>query len=416
MSILIKNILLNNKPTNILIENNKISQIDYKGEADHIIEGKNKAIIPGLINCHTHAAMTLLRGYADDIPLQEWLETKIWPTEAKLTEKDIYTGTKLACLEMIKSGTTCFNDMYHKILPIAKAIKETGIRAFPSEVYFDTFIENFTERKRELINNIKKVKELNCSRITPVLGPHAIYTVSKDTLQWTKETADKNNLKIHIHLSETEQEVKDCIKQHEKRPVEYLNDIGFLGENIIAAHCIWVNQNEIKLLKESKVKVSYNPVSNMKLSVGKHFPYREMIQNNITFGIGTDGASSNNNLDMFESMKFASLLQKHSEASPIIANAKEIFSTATLNGSKVLGLNAGKIQEGYLADLILIDLKKAHLTPNHNLISNLAYSTNGSCVSDVIIDGRIVMRDRKVKGEEEILQEAEECIEDLKPE
>jgi 5-methylthioadenosine/S-adenosylhomocysteine deaminase len=416
MSILIKNVFLDGKEKNIFIEKNKISDLNYKGEADFIIDGKGKAIIPGLINTHTHAAMTLLRSYADDMNLQEWLEQKIWPAEEKLTNNDIYVGTKLACLEMIKSGTTCFNDMYHKIFPIAKAVKEMGLRGFLSEVYFDSFIEDFNERKKEIIDNMKKINDLGCRRIITVLGPHAIYTVKKETLQWTKDFADRNNMKIHIHLSETEKEVNDCIKQYGKRPIEFLNEIGFLDDNVIAAHCVWLNDNEIKILADKRVKVSYNPTSNMKLSVGRSFPYKKMLKEGIIFGIGTDGASSNNNLDMFESMKFASLLQKHCEGDPMIAHAKEIFDIATVGGGKVLGLNFGKIEVGYLADLILINLKKVNLVPNNNLISNLVYSANGSCVSDVIVDGKILMQDCKVKGEEKILEEVEECVKRLKSE
>jgi len=409
MSVLIKNVLFEGKEKNIFIEGNIISDLNYNGGADFVINGKGKAVIPGFVNTHTHAAMGLLRSYADDMQLQEWLETKIWPIESKLKDNDVYVGTKLACLEMIKSGTTCFNDMYHKIIPAANAVKEMGLRACLSEVYFDSFVENFSERKKEIIGNINKLNGLGCKRIIPFLGPHAIYTVSKETLLWTKEFADKNNIKIHIHLSETGKEVDDCVKQYGKRPVEYLEEIGFLGENVVAAHCVWLKDNEIKILADKGVKVSYNPVSNMKLSVGKAFPYKKMIEKGVVFGIGTDGVCSNNNLDMFESMKFASLLQKHSEVDSTIANADEIFNIATAKGGEVLGINTGKIDEGFLADLVLVDLKKVFMVPNNNLISNLVYSANGSCVSDVIVDGKVLMKDYVVGGEEKILEEAEEC-------
>ncbi|MFZ5955706.1 MAG: amidohydrolase [Nanoarchaeota archaeon] len=408
MSILIRNVLFNGNETNILIKENKISKIGIgiNEPRDLIIEGKNKVIIPGFVNTHSHAAMSLLRGYADDMPLKEWLETKIWPMEAKLTEDDIYIGTKLACLEMIKSGTTCFNDMYHKILPIAMAVNEMGMRACLSEVFFDSFGGNFEDRKKEIINNIKSVDDLNCKRISISLGPHSIYTVSKEALIWTKNFALKNGLKIHIHLSETEKEVNECIKKYKKRPVEYLDEIGFLDSNVIAAHCVWLNDDEINILSERKVNVSYNPVSNMKLGVGKNFPYKKIMGTNICFGIGTDGACSNNSLDIFDSMKFASLLQKHSENEPQIAAAQEIFNLSTVKGAEALGIMSGKIEEGYLADVALVDLNKIHFVPNYNFISNLVYSANGSCISDVIIDGKIVMQNYIVENENLILDEA----------
>lgn len=408
MSILIKNILYKKKITNIYIENNIIQEIGTKiNEANHIIDGKNKAIIPGLTNTHTHAAMTLFRGYADDMELHEWLEKKIWPIEARLTEKEVYWGTKLACLEMIKSGTTTFNDMYFYGESAGKAVEEMGIRGVISEVFFDMFnIEMREKNIKKTKKGVEKLKNFKSDRIIPALGPHAVYTVSKEGLRLIKELADDENLLIHFHLGETRKENIDCWKQNGKRPVPYLEEIGFLGENLIAAHCSWIIINEIKILAKHGVKISHNPVSNMKLATGGVMPYSEMRENNLVISIGTDGAASNNNLDMFESMKFATLMQKAHRWDQTVMPAYEVYEMATINGAKALGLNAGVIEEGKLADVLLIDLKKPEMTPNHDLISNLVYSANGSCVDTTICNGKILMQNRKVVGEEELLEKA----------
>lgn len=414
-SILIRNIFLNGKRKDIYIEENFIREIsnEIKVEAEVVIDGKNKAAIPGLINTHTHAAMSLLRGYADDMKLQDWLQKKIWPIEAKLTPRDCYLGAKLACLEMIKSGTTCFLDMYWHSFETAKAAKELGIRAFICPAFIDLGNkEKGEEMLKENKDTIKKIRELNCDRIIPALGPHALYTVSEENLQKIKELSDKENLLIHFHLSETEKEVKDCLKLYGKRPVEYLEEIGFLGENLIAAHSIWLNKKEIKILKNYDVKISHCPTSNMKLCSGV-FPYEKMKMSGLTITLGTDSAASNNNLDMFEEMKFAALLQKINTGNPTIMPANEIFEIATRNGALALNLNSGELKEGKLADIALIDLKRVEMIPCYSLISNLVYSANGSCVSDLICNGKILMQDRKIPEEEKILEEVRKVVENL---
>ncbi len=413
MSILIKNIMLNGKETSIYIEENLITEIGANTEADHIIDGKNKAAIPGLINTHTHAAMTLFRSYADDMKLHEWLQKKIWPLEAKLTEEDVYWGTKLACLEMIKTGTTCFNDMYWRMNGAVKAVDEMGIRAVLSGVFIDLFDGEIG--KKEVKNTkrfIKEIKALKNERIIPALGPHALYTVSRENLQWIREYSDKENLLIHFHLAETERENKECVERYGKKPVPFLEEINFLGENLVAAHCNWLDRKDIEILSKFNVKISHNPVSNMKLSSG-FLPYTKMRNSGLVISLGTDGCASNNNLDMFESMKFAALLQKIHRNEPTVMPAEEAFQLATLNGAKSLQINSGIIEEEKLADIVLIDLKRPELAPNHNLISNLVYSANGSCVDTVICDGRILMQNRKVDGEEEILKKVGEVASDL---
>jgi len=412
MTILIKNVQLEGKERNIYIEGNKIEAISEPGraeEAEFVIDGKKKAAIPGLFNAHTHAAMTLLRGYADDMPLQEWLGTKIWPLEARLTEDDVYWGTKLACLEMIKSGTTFFNDMYWHCRGSARAVAEIGMRAALSAVFIDGFDEVKAKEQISRNESLYEASKKLPARIDFALGPHAIYTVSEESLCWTRDFADKHNLLVHIHLSETEEEVEDCINRYGMRPVEFLDSIDFLNSRTIACHCIHMSRREIELLEKHDVKIVHNPVSNMKLTSGKQ-PYEELKKHGLysNIALGTDGCASNNNLDMFEEMKIASLLYKAYSGDPTGMPAKEAFELATVNAAKMFRLNSGVVEEGKLADVVLLDLNKVELVPNHNLISNIVYSANGSCVDTVICDGNILMADRKVEGEEEIKENAQE--------
>jgi len=405
MSILIKNIILNGKKKDIFIKKSQIKKIgkNLNLKAEEKIDGKGKkAVLPGLINCHTHSAMTLFRGYGDDLPLKEWLEKKIWPLEAKLTEDDIYWGTKLACLEMIKTGTICFNDMYWYPEASVEAVREMNLRAVIGLVMIDFLPLGSKENVEKLY---KKLKTRNLKPVLLSISPHAIYTVSKENLIWAKKFAEKNNLLLHIHLSETQKEVKDCFKKYKTRPVEYLEKIGFLGKDCILAHSIWLSDKEIKILAKRKCSVVYNPCSNMKLASGI-FPYKQLRKAGVNICLGTDSVASNNNLDLFEEMKFASLLQKVKEMDPTVAPVTEIFKTATKNGARALKINTGEIKVGKLADLILVDLNKVCLKPGHNFISDIVYSVTGNCVSDVICNGKILMRDRKVEGEEKIKKEA----------
>ncbi len=408
MSLLIKNVILNRKKKDIFIEGNKIKKIgkDLNFRAKEKIDGKGeKAVLAGLINCHTHAAMTLFRGYGDDLPLKEWLEKKIWPLEAKLTEDDIYWGTKLACLEMIKTGTTFFNDMYYYSEAAIEAVKGIGLRAMIGLVMIDFLPLGSRENVKKLYKKLKDKLVESGSPVSLAIAPHSIYTVSKENLIWAKNFARKNNLILHIHISETEREIKDCVKKNGLRPVEYLEKIGFLGENCISAHSIWLSDKEIKILAKRKCSLVYNPCSNMKLASGI-FPYRKLKEVGVNICLGTDSAASNNNLDLFEEMKFASLLQKTKEKNPTVLSAKEVIRIATKNGAEALKINTGEIKEGKLADLVLIDLNQIYFSPGHNFVSGIVYSASGDCVSDVICNGKILMRERRIEGEKEIMKEA----------
>ncbi len=410
---------------NVYIDGGTIAEVGCAAyDADTVIDASNKALVPGFVNTHTHAAMTLFRGYADDLPLQTWLQDHIWPLEAKLTEEDVYWGTKLACLEMIRNGTTAFNDMYWHALASARAVDDMGIRAAISNVFIDVASESdggddeaVQKESRKLTGRLKKDYS---DRITPALGPHAIYTVSEESLRWIAEfareaRADGCDLLIHIHVSETEQEVNDCIERTGMRPVEYLDHIGFLGPNVIAAHCVWLDDHEIALLAMHDVKVAHNPVSNMKLAVGMAMRYPELRAAGVNISLGTDGCASNNNLDMLETAKFASLAQKAAANEPTMLPADESFAMITRNGADALriGSGAGSISEGSAADLLLIDLLLPEMTPFHNLNSNLVYSAHGGCVDTTICDGVVLMQNRVVPGEAEILRRASEVTYDL---
>lgn len=415
MTILITDVLVNGKARNIYVEGTTIAAISDAGtgtaqfgEVEFLLDGRRKAAIPGLFNGHTHAAMTLLRGYADDMPLHEWLTTKIWPLEAKMGEEEVYWGTKLACLEMIKSGTTFFNDMYWFWEGSARAVAESGIRAMLSAVFIDGFDEARAQEQIKRNEALFAASKQLSPRISFALGPHALYTVSPESLRWVTEFAEKHDLLVHFHLSETATEVAECEKRYGMRPVEYLESLEFLGPRTIACHCVHLSRKELAILSQHDVKIVHNPGSNMKLASGT-LPYGALkaagLYHNIA--LGTDGCASNNNLDMFEEMKIASLLHKAVSGDPTCMPAQEAFELATRNAARVFRVNAGILAEGMLADLLLLDLTKVALIPNHNLVSNLVYAANGSCVDTVICDGAILMEGRRVAGEDALKERAE---------
>jgi 5-methylthioadenosine/S-adenosylhomocysteine deaminase len=255
-----------------------------------------------------------------------------------------------------------------------------------------------------------KIKSEKSDLINISISPHAIYTVSKENLIWSKKFAQKENLILHIHLSETEKEVDDCLKENNLRPAEYLNQINFLGENVILAHSVWLSEEEINIIAENRSTPVYNPCSNLKLVSGEIFPYKAFKERSVNICLGTDGAASNNSLDMIREAKFASLIQKHKEKDPTFLPASEALSVATKGGSEALRIDSGEIKEGKLADLILIDLNKIYFTPGFNFVSDLIYAASGDCVSDAICNGRILMRDKKIEGEDEIIKKSKEIV------
>jgi 5-methylthioadenosine/S-adenosylhomocysteine deaminase len=408
--ILIKQAEWEGQPVDVLIEETSIKQIapSIPLSAATEIDGRGKALIPGLINTHTHAAMTLLRGIGDDMPLIPWLREKIWPNEALLTDEDVYWGACLACLEMIKSGTTAFMDMYYRLPATAEAVKDMGLRAVLSCTCSDRSGPAQTEKcKREVQALSDRIGNYH-PRIRFALGPHAIYTVSGALLQWLDAFSEEHDLAIQIHLSETEGEVSNAVKQFGYTPVRYLHRLGVLSPRLSIAHALYVDDEEIRILADHGVKVVHNPASNMKLASGVAFRFAEMRRAGLAVGIGTDGCSSSNNLDMIEAMKLASLLGKAWRKDPEALTASQMLYAATEQGADILRLKTGRIAVDYPADLSLVNLDIPAFTPNHNFVSNLVYAANGSCVDTVICNGKILMQNRKVAGEEEILQQVRE--------
>ena len=415
MNILIENVLLEGEIRDIFIEDGTITEIANRcgKTADRRINGKNKAALPSFVNAHTHAAMTLFRGYADDMPLKTWLEEKIWPLEAKFTEEDVYWGSRLACLEMIKTGTTVFNDMYWHWEATAKAACDAGIRGLISAVFIDMFHEDNGNRQIEENLRLFELSPRYRPNVTFTLGPHALYTVSRKSLEWIRDFSEKHETLIHMHLSETGDEVHFCQDRYGMRPVEFLDSIGLLSPRYIGCHGVVLEEPDGPALKKRGAGLVHMPVSNLKLAVDTFFPYALMDRWQIPFCFGTDGCASNNHLDLFETMKFASLLAKFSQHEPTAMNAAETFRRATAGAANILGLGDWTIAVGNSPDIILIDLTMPEMVPNFDLCSNLVYAGSGHIVDTVIAMGQVVMENRVVPGEEYVLQKAAETARSL---
>jgi 5-methylthioadenosine/S-adenosylhomocysteine deaminase len=408
MKILIKGVLLDGHTTDIFIDNGVIEEITTQCDrtADKIINGKNKAALPSLINGHTHAAMTLFRGYADDMPLKNWLEEKIWPLESKLSEEDVYWGAKLACLEMIKNGITVFNDMYWHWEATSQAAFDMGVRGFVSAVFIDMFDPKKSDEQIEENIKLFKLSEKYKPYITFTFGPHAIYTVSRKSLEWMRDFSKKENILIHMHLAETENETHFSTEKYGLTPVEFLHSIDLLSEHYIGCHGCMLDEADSKILKENNVKLVHVPVSNLKLSVDKVFPHALMKTDGIPYCFGTDGCASNNHLDIIETMKFASLLAKFFSHDPTMLPARETFDFATKTAADIFRLDTWEIKVGNRPDIILVDLAKPEFVPNFDIYSDIVYASNGHAVDTVICMGKVLMEGRYVPGEEEIMSKA----------
>ena len=427
-TILIKNALILSPNTNfenkqsILIKDNLIAEISPEideSDVSKTIDATGKIVLPGLINTHTHLSMTLFRGLADDLSLDSWLNDHIWPMEANLNGDYCYIGALLGAVELIKSGTTTFSDMYFYMEDVARAVDEAGIRAVLSYGMIDFGDEE--KRKNEINENLTLFKACDGmadGRIKVFFGPHSPYTASEELLIKVRELADEYNMGIHIHVSETQKEIEDVSAEKGLRPFEYLDKIGFLGPDVVAAHSVWLSDNEIEIIKKNNVKISHNPCSNMKLASGIA-PVSKLIENDICVSIGTDGASSNNNLDLIEELKTASLLQKVSTLDPKVLTSDEAVAMGTIKGAETLGLESeiGSIEVGKKADIILIDTNSANMVPDSSsLSSNIIYSANGSNVDTTICDGKILMENKKltILDKEEIYAKARKAIKELK--
>jgi 5-methylthioadenosine/S-adenosylhomocysteine deaminase len=398
----------------IVINNDVIAEVGSGpaplGQYDKIIDGTNKAALPGFINTHTHAAMTLLRGYADDLPLMEWLQNKIWPLEDRLTAEDIYWGTLLANIEMIKSGTTAFADMYFHMDAAARAVEQSGLRGILSRGMIGVGPESelAISQSRELFHQWHGAAQ---GRITFMLGPHAPYTCPPDYLKRVIDLADELQTGIHIHLAETRGEFEDIMGQYGKSPVALMNDIGLFEHRVLAAHCVHVTPDDIAILAAKQAGVAHNPESNMKLASGIA-PAPQMLEAGIAVGIGTDGASSNNNLDMLQEMRSCALLHKVNTFNPTIVPAGQALEMATVNGARALGLEkeTGKLEAGMKADIILVSLSEPHMTPRYDILANIVYAGQASDIVTVLVDGKIIMEDRIIKtlDEQEVLERCRE--------
>ncbi|MBN2788813.1 MAG: amidohydrolase [Candidatus Delongbacteria bacterium] len=363
--------------------------------AEEIIDAENNIIMPGLINSHTHSGMTMFRGVADDLSLMNWLNNYIWPLEDKfVTEKNVRIASKLAIAEMILSGTTTFNDMYFFTGTTAENCKEIGMRAVLGEAVIDFPASVKKTSEKYFIEFIEKYS--NDDLIIPSIVPHSPYSCSKELLQRIKLLSDENNLPVHIHISETLDEVNLIKDRTGMTPVEYLDSIDFLNHRTIAVHCVHLTDNDINILKIRNVGIVNSPESNLKLASGiAEVP--KMIKSGLTVSLGTDGPASNNNLDMFEEMSITVKIHKALYNDSTVMNAREVLKMGTINGAKVLGINnlTGSLEVGKKADLIMIDVKKPHLTPMYDPYSHLTYCAKGSDVDTVIINGKLILKKRK---------------------
>jgi 5-methylthioadenosine/S-adenosylhomocysteine deaminase len=430
LDLLIKNgTILTMDPQNAVIEDGVLGiqgdTISYIGsgdgkefQANRIIDAKGGLVLPGLINGHTHAAMTLFRGLADDLPLMEWLNNYIFPAESRMDADFVYSGTLLACAEMIMSGTTTFCDMYLFEEEVARAAKEAGMRSLVGEVLYDFDspnygpIENGLKYTEALIN-----KWQDDPLVSIAVEPHSLFTCSPALLARSNELALKYNVPLIIHVAETRSEIDEVTKRYGKGPVEHLESLGLLGPHLIADHCVHLGEEDIKMFAHNDVKAIHNPESNMKLASGIA-PVPDMLKRNVTVGLGTDGCASNNNLDLFAEMDMAAKLHKINTMDTTVMDAVTVMRMATIEGAKALRMDdiTGSLEKGKKADAIILDTKKPHLTPMYNPFSHLVYSARGNDVTHCIINGQLLMEDRKLLGIDlhEIMEKARQKSEDVR--
>lgn len=415
-SILLKDIVLKGEETDILINGSRISRIGRIAEIEmpssdmEVVDCKGKTAFPGFVNMHTHAGMAMMRGIGEDISFHAWID-KIWEVEQNLDEEYVYHGSKVAFLEMIKTGTTTFNDQYWYMPMAQKAAAELGLRSALSYVMLDKNDPEEAERQKIQCEQTYKMVSSWPETASFLISIHSVYSVQEPMILWAADFARKHGLKIHIHVSETRKEVEDCMAQQGGlSPVEYLESLGVLGPDVIAAHTLWLSDNDVRILGKHGVTCVHNINSNLKLASGYKFRYNELRDAGANVCLGTDGSASSNNLDMLETMKTASMVQKAWREDPSAMPLDELIRMATVNGGKALGLDVGRIEEGALADILIID------TDNYNFVSpgsfeaNLVYSAHSDCIDSVICNGRFLMRGRVVEGEKEILAQARKVM------
>jgi 5-methylthioadenosine/S-adenosylhomocysteine deaminase len=411
VSLAVSGAMLEGRAVGLRAEEGRIAELGpdvAPRDGDEVIEAGGMRLLPGLWNAHTHAAMTLFRGYGDDMPLMEWLETRIWPVEARLDADDVYWGARLACAEMIRTGTVGFWDMYWQPGATARAVADAGLRAVLGAPLIDGGDPGSDAKLDKLKADIEHgLEELagTAERISAALAPHAIYTVSEPSLRWIGERSAEAELPIHIHVSETEKEVADCVAAHGVRPAAYLDRCGALGPRTMLAHGVWLDDAELDLIAKRGATVVTNPVANQKLAVGGVFPYPAARQRGIGIGLGTDGSGSNNSLDMFEQMKFLALIQKHTAADPTVAPASEVWRIAIGAGSPLVGAS-GELRAGEPADFLLLRSGAPELDLG-DPIADLVYAASGAGVVDTtVVAGQVLMHSGQVEGVDEIRERA----------
>ena len=423
MNLLIKNATVvlpdgQTKNANIAVEGSKILAIG-EAPADFIaeqtIDAKDMLAIPGFVNAHTHASMTLLRSYADDMELMTWLNDHIWPVEAKMISNDIYWGAALAAVEMLESGTTTFADMYGPFMErVADVVTESGMRGVLSR----GIIGVAPDGEKKIEENISLYEDYHGAangRIKVMFGPHAPYTCPPDFLKKVAAAAQRLGAEVHIHMNETKAEIEQITKQYGKRPFEYVEDTGLFESPTLAAHCVHLSDDEIAIIKKHNIRVAHNPGSNMKLASGIA-PVPRLLKEGVTVALGTDGTSSNNNLDMLQEVQLAALLHKVNEYDPLAVPAFEALKMGTEYGAKAVGLDGiGRFEAGAKADIVLVSMKGAAWVPRFNEVSLLVYSGSAADVDTVICDGKVLMQHRELLtlDEEKIKYEAQKCAERL---
>ena len=415
-TILLKNIVSEGIASDILIEGNLIAKVVPSDnqivvpEGAEVVDCTGKAAFPGFVNMHTHAGMALMKGIGADIAFHEWLD-KIWQAEEQLDEEYVYHATKAACLEMIKTGTTTFNDRYWNMPMAYKAAMELGMRPALSYVVLDKNDPEESERQKDQCREMYEMSRAWDPKAQFLISVHAIYSVREPMMLWAVDFARERGLKIHIHISETRKEVEDCKVQHGgMSPVEYLDSLGVLGPDVIAAHTLWVSDEDVEILGKRGVTCVHNVNSNLKLASGYKFRYNELRDAGANVCLGTDGCASSNNLDMLETMKTSAMIQKAWRDDPSAMPLGEILAMATVNAGKGLGLEVGKLETGSMADILIVDTDSYHFLSPGSFEANLIYSAHSDCIESVICGGRFVMRDRVVPGEKEILAEARKAM------
>ena len=405
---------IDNQSLSLAISDDKITEVSQQNlisDDATVIDGQQKICIPSFINCHTHAAMTIFKGFADDMTFKEGWEDRVWPAEKIMTPEDCYWGAKLASFEMLSTGTTAINDMYWHFPALLNAFTETDFTAHLSLGPILPRLFPDLDYKKIIKHNLESIKNSN-GKLQGALTPHATYSVSREDLEWVAQFAKDHNLLVHTHLSENQWEVEQCMREHDGlRPAQLLHKTGILDGRTVLAHGVWLDESEYELLGDHNATIAHCPTSNMKLCSGgnqkQSFSFELVKKYGVNTTIATDGSVSNNNLDLFEEIKIAALLAKHQSGNPKCLTATEALKMVTENAAQALGLNKGKLKIGYDADFLLINTDNLFGRPQLNIASNLVYALNSSCIDTVVKNGEFFTRTKLMKNAYEAAQKVD---------